>query len=55
MKKTTLRKLKLNKKTVTTLNGRNMAQVYGGVATKKTCATAGFTCTQTCPSNTAIC
>lgn len=54
MKKTNLRRLKLNKKTVTNLTSNNMAQVNGGAATKK-CPTAGFTCTQTCPSNTAIC
>lgn len=54
MKKTTLRKLKLNKKTVASLNGHHLAQVNGGAATTK-CPTAGRTCTQTCPSNTAIC
>ena len=54
MKKTTLRKLSLNKKTVISLNEQSMTWVQGGAATTK-CPTRGFTCTQTCPSNTAIC
>lgn len=55
MKKNNLRKLNLNKKTVVTLNDSNARQVNAGVALTTKCPTAGRTCTQTCPSNTAIC
>ncbi|MBL7728269.1 MAG: class I lanthipeptide, partial [Dinghuibacter sp.] len=55
MKKNNLRKLKLNKKTVVSLNESHARQVNAGVGATTKCPTAGRTCTQTCPSNTAIC
>jgi hypothetical protein len=52
MKKIAKRKLKLSKKTVISLE-QNQSQ--GIVAGGTFGCTRGRTCTQTCPSNTAIC
>lgn len=52
MKKTNLRKLKLNKKTVTTLNQLNTAQINGGIMQKY--PTTVF-CTRTCETYSCGC
>lgn len=63
MKKTTLRTLKLNKKTVTTLNNRNASQMNGGKypttvfnCTRNTCESysCDYSCQYTC-ANSCLC